>query len=58
MISNPQHGEELRGNERFSGFCKDLADRIADKLGIQCNLWIDIIFIRKVLWFNLRTVNF
>jgi hypothetical protein len=35
MISNPQHGEELSGNERYAGFCKDLADRIAETLKIK-----------------------
>lgn len=36
MLSKPQPGEELKGNERFAGFCKDLADRIAHTLKIKC----------------------
>ncbi|CAL8101103.1 unnamed protein product [Orchesella dallaii] len=35
MKKVPENGEILTGNDKFVGFCKDLADRIAEKLGIQ-----------------------
>lgn len=38
MYKVPENGETLSGNDRFIGFCKDLADKIAEKLGIQCKL--------------------
>lgn len=36
MPRTPEKGEVLTGNDRYAGFCKDLADKISDKLGIQC----------------------
>lgn len=36
MLKKPMHGEKLLGNERFEGFCKDLADLVAKELGINC----------------------
>lgn len=36
MFRKPEPGEILAGNDRFEGYCKDLADLIAKKLGIQC----------------------
>lgn len=36
MLRKPEPGEILNGNERFEGYCKDLADLIARKLGINC----------------------
>lgn len=32
------------GNDRFEGYCKDLADLIAEKLGIQCESFFIIKF--------------
>ncbi|KAH8302025.1 hypothetical protein KR044_001958 [Drosophila immigrans] len=32
------YGEELFGNERYEGFCKELADALAEKLGIKFEL--------------------
>ncbi|XP_017048729.1 glutamate receptor 1 isoform X2 [Drosophila ficusphila] len=32
------YGEQLVGNDRFEGYCKDLADMLADKLGIKYEL--------------------
>lgn len=29
-------GEVLSGNDAYEGYCKDLADLIAKKLGISC----------------------
>lgn len=29
-------GETLEGNDRFEGYCKDLADLLAKRLGINC----------------------
>lgn len=31
--------KERVGNDRFEGFCKDLADLIAQKLNINCKYW-------------------
>lgn len=38
MLRTPEKGENLTGNDRFEGYCKDLADLIANKLGINCKL--------------------
>uniref|UniRef100_A0A336MVV7 CSON005520 protein n=1 Tax=Culicoides sonorensis TaxID=179676 RepID=A0A336MVV7_CULSO len=34
MLREPEVGKVLEGNERFEGYCKDLADIIAERLGI------------------------
>lgn len=36
MLRQPEPGETLDGNDRFEGYCKDLADLVAKKLGINC----------------------
>jgi hypothetical protein len=36
MMRTPEPGENLTGNDRFEGYCKDLADLIAKTLGINC----------------------
>jgi hypothetical protein len=36
MLRTPEPGENLTGNDRFEGYCKDLADLIAKTLGINC----------------------
>lgn len=36
MFRKTEPGEELTGNDRFEGYCKDMMDLIAAKLGIQC----------------------
>lgn len=36
MLKKPEPGEVLEGNDRFEGYCKDLADLIAKELGIVC----------------------
>lgn len=36
MLRQPEPGETLEGNDRFEGYCKDLADLVAKKLGINC----------------------
>lgn len=36
MLKTPEPGETLEGNDRFEGYCKDLADLIAKRLGINC----------------------
>lgn len=38
MMKKGEVGESLQGNDRFEGYCKDLADLIAQKLGITCEL--------------------
>ncbi|KAG8226479.1 hypothetical protein J437_LFUL007361 [Ladona fulva] len=40
MLRTPEPGENLTGNDRFEGYCKDLADLIAKKLGINYELRI------------------
>ncbi|KAI8126200.1 Glutamate receptor 1 [Lucilia cuprina] len=35
MLKRPNVGETLEGNDRFEGYCKDLADLLAKKLGIN-----------------------
>jgi hypothetical protein len=36
MMRTPEPGENLTGNDRFEGYCKDLADLISKTLGINC----------------------
>uniref|UniRef100_A0A8W7PQN1 Ionotropic glutamate receptor L-glutamate and glycine-binding domain-containing protein n=1 Tax=Anopheles coluzzii TaxID=1518534 RepID=A0A8W7PQN1_ANOCL len=36
MLRQPEPGETLETNERFEGYCKDLAELVAKKLGINC----------------------
>lgn len=36
MLKHPEPGETLEGNDRFEGYCKDLADLVAKELGIVC----------------------
>jgi hypothetical protein len=36
MLRKPEPGENLTGNDRFEGYCKDLADLIAKTLGLNC----------------------
>lgn len=36
MLKRPSIGEQLDGNDRFEGYCKDLADLLSKKLGINC----------------------
>ncbi|TDG48138.1 hypothetical protein AWZ03_005555 [Drosophila navojoa] len=38
MMKQPAFGEKLHGNERFEGYCKDLADLLAKKLGLEYEL--------------------
>ncbi|XP_069686217.1 glutamate receptor 1-like isoform X2 [Periplaneta americana] len=40
MMRTPEPGENLTGNDRFEGYCKDLADLIAKRLGINYELSI------------------
>ncbi|XP_046391303.1 glutamate receptor 1-like isoform X4 [Ischnura elegans] len=40
MLRTPEPGENLTGNDRFEGYCKDLADLIAKKLEINYELRI------------------
>ena len=36
MKKKSDTGEMLTGNDSYEGYCKDLADLIAKKLGITC----------------------
>lgn len=38
LMKKAEPGEILEGNDRFEGYCKDLADLIAKELGIVCRL--------------------
>ena len=45
MYRKAEPGEVLSGNDRFEGYCKDLADLIANKIGIKCMyvfLWLHL----------------
>jgi hypothetical protein len=37
MEREAEDGEILEGNDRYEGYCKDLADLVSKKLGINCN---------------------
>lgn len=43
MLRTPEKGENLTGNDRFEGYCKDLADLIAKKLGINCEYTLFVV---------------
>lgn len=36
MFKKPKYGESLKDNERFEGYCKDLATLLAEKTGLKC----------------------
>lgn len=36
MLKKQEGGKILVGNDRFEGYCKDLADLVAEQLGIKC----------------------
>ena len=36
MLRKAEPGENLFGNDRYEGYCKDLADFIAKRLNITC----------------------
>jgi len=36
MMRKAEGDEELTGNNRFEGYCKDMMDLIAKRLGINC----------------------
>ncbi|CAG2066153.1 unnamed protein product, partial [Timema podura] len=36
MQRTPEPGENFTGNDRFEGYCKDLADLISKKLELNC----------------------
>lgn len=40
MKKTSDTGEVLVGNDTYEGYCKDLADLIAKKLGISCKFII------------------
>ncbi|CAH1170158.1 unnamed protein product [Phaedon cochleariae] len=40
MMKTPEPGEILNGNDRFEGYCKDLANLLAKRLGINFELRI------------------
>lgn len=40
MFKKPKYGESLAGNDRFEGYCKDLAILLADKIGVKCKLYL------------------
>ncbi|XP_060656054.1 glutamate receptor 1 isoform X1 [Drosophila nasuta] len=37
-VKKPEFGEQLRGNDRFEGYCKDLADLLSKQLGLDYEL--------------------
>ena len=38
MMRKTEGGEVLKGNDRFEGYCKDMMDLIAERLGITCEI--------------------
>jgi len=36
MLKKEEKGENLTGNDRYEGFCKDLAKKLADNMKIKC----------------------
>lgn len=36
MLRKTEGGEEFTGNDRYEGYCKDMMDLIAAKLGVHC----------------------
>ena len=51
MLVKSKAGDELKGNDRFEGYCKDMMDLIAEKLDIKCKQ-IDCKFIPKLITIN------
>lgn len=43
MLTTPEAGKVLEGNERYEGYCKDLADIISERLGINCNSTVKLL---------------
>lgn len=40
MLRKTEGGEEFTGNDRYEGYCKDMMDLIAAKLGVHCKHFI------------------
>lgn len=40
MLRKAKVGETLNGNDRYEGYCKDLADLISRKLNINCKFFL------------------
>lgn len=36
LMHKASYGQQLVGNDRFEGYCKDMAELIANRLGIKC----------------------
>lgn len=51
MWRKMEDGKVLVGNDRFEGYCKDLADLIARRLGLTCEFrddnWSSLLFIKR-----------
>ena len=45
MLKNKQDGEELTGNDRYEGYCADLAQKIAEQ--VQFNYELKIVEDKK-----------
>ncbi len=35
-LKKAEKGENLTGNDRYEGFCKEMADKIAQSMNIKC----------------------
>lgn len=53
MKKKSDTGEILTGNDSYEGYCKDLADLIAKKLGISCKYFM---YIRCTCYYTVFTV--
>lgn len=47
LMHRAGYGQQLVGNERFEGYCKDMADLIATRLGIKCEFRLPLVNLCK-----------
>ena len=60
MMRKTENGEVLTGNDRFEGYCKDMMDLIAEKLGIRCEttpITITLIRLTFPFWKNSKQLQ-
>lgn len=57
MLRKGKPGKVLEGNELYEGYCKDLADLIAHKLGINCMYRLDLLHLVSSFHFTLKNFN-
>lgn len=45
MIKEPEKLQVIKGNEKFEGYCKDLADILSERLGINCKSSVKLLMV-------------